>query len=233
MGVLHVPDRVVLRLFQHLVEIEVQRRVVLPRQHDKAGHVGARLFHHVAQGDKGPCPLRHLEGLAVLEELDQLDELDLQGHPAFGQRRDSRLHALDIAAMIRAPDVDQEVETAFDLVVVIGDVGGEIGPGPVRLLHRAVLIVAELGGAEKGLLAFLPVVGKLALRRLQLALIDKAKALQPFQRRLDPAGAVEGLLRRIDVHLDAEQRKILADHLHHRGGGIFAHIHQPDRFRLV
>jgi hypothetical protein len=38
---------------------------------------------------------------------------------------DRRLHPLDVAAVIGAEDVDQQVEAALDLVVVIGDVGAK------------------------------------------------------------------------------------------------------------
>ena len=49
MGVLDVEDRVVLRLLGDLGEIEIERRVVLARQHDEADHVLADLVDHVAQ----------------------------------------------------------------------------------------------------------------------------------------------------------------------------------------
>ena len=79
MGVLHVEDRVVLRLLRHLVEIEVERRVVLPRQHDEARHVRPHLLHHVAQRHEVAGALGHLERLAALEEPDQLQSLMSSG----------------------------------------------------------------------------------------------------------------------------------------------------------
>ena len=55
----------------------------------------------------------------------------------------------------------------LDLGPVIGDVGREIGVGPVRLEQRPVDVVPELGRPEQGLFAILPVLGQLALRRRQ------------------------------------------------------------------
>ena len=85
MGVLHIEDRVVLGLFRHLVEVEVQRRVVLAGQHDEAGDVRADLLDHVAQGDEGAGALGHLERLAVLVEAHELRELDVERHRAVRQ----------------------------------------------------------------------------------------------------------------------------------------------------
>jgi hypothetical protein len=42
--------------------------------------------------------------------------------------------ALDIAAVIGAPDVDEVVKAAVELVLVVGDVGGEIGIAAVGFL---------------------------------------------------------------------------------------------------
>jgi len=43
----------------------------------------------------------------------------------------------------RAPDIDDLVEAALDLVEVVGDVRGEIGVQAVVALDDAVLLVAE------------------------------------------------------------------------------------------
>src|SRR5947207_13502415 len=50
--------------------------------------------------------------------------------------------------MIGAQHVDETREAALALGEVIGDVGGEVGPLAVLAHHDAVLLVAELGGAE-------------------------------------------------------------------------------------
>ena len=116
---------------------------------------------------------------------------------------------------------------------MIGNIGGKIGPAAVRLLHRAILVIPERGRAEQGLLPRLPIVGGLAFWRFQRARVDQPLGAQGLDRGLDLAGAIQRLFRRIDIHLDAKRRQILADHRHHHAGGKVAHIGQPDRFRLV
>ena len=84
-----------------------------------------------------------------------------------GERLHRRVHALDVAAVVGAEHVDQHVEAARHLVGVVGDVVGEIRVAAVGFAQRPVHVVAELGGAEQGLRARLPVVRGLAFGRLQ------------------------------------------------------------------
>src|SRR3546814_4818290 len=49
MGVLDVEDRIVLRLFDDLGEIEIELRVGPPREHDEAHDVLADFLHHIGQ----------------------------------------------------------------------------------------------------------------------------------------------------------------------------------------
>ena len=162
MGVLDVEDRVVLRLLRHLGEVEVERRVVLAGQHDEADDVAPDLVDHVAERDDAAGALAHLQRPALVEQVDELAEPDVELRPARpSQRRDGRLHPLDVAAVVRPPDVDHQREAAADFVAVVGEVGREIGPGPVRALERAVDLVAERGRAEEELRHRLPVLDRL------------------------------------------------------------------------
>ena len=97
--------------------------------------------------------------------------------------------------MIGTENVDQRIETAPHLVVVIGDVGGEIGPAPIGLFHRAVHIIAMGGRAEQGLDAGFPIIGLFALGRFQNAFVDQALAAQCVNRGLDLARAIKCLFR--------------------------------------
>src|SRR3546814_19207209 len=92
---------------------------------------------------------------------------------ALGDRLGRRLHPLDVAAVVRAPDVDLVGEATIELVPMISDVAGEIGPAAVGLLQRPVDIVAKFGCAEQCLRARLPIVGLLALARLAYPDIDQ------------------------------------------------------------
>ena len=67
MRVLHVEDRVVLRLLGDLGEIEVERLVVPPGQHDEAEHVLADHLDDFAQCDEGSGALRHPNRRAFIE----------------------------------------------------------------------------------------------------------------------------------------------------------------------
>src|SRR3546814_8741101 len=58
-----------------------------------------------------------------------------------------------------------------------------------------------------------PIVGKLALRRLQHAFVNQSIGAQLCDRRLDRARRLQFGLRRIKVVADAEQRKIGAEHV--------------------
>src|SRR5436305_5197176 len=134
MRVLHIKNRVDLRLLGDLSEIEFERLVVLARQHDEAEDVLAmpagelvELVDDIAQCDKRAGALRHAHGLALVEEMHELAQLDVELGLTVAQRLYRRLHALDIAAVIGAPYIDQTAEPAAELVVVIGDVAGKIG----------------------------------------------------------------------------------------------------------
>src|SRR5262249_14773957 len=99
----------------------------------EAHGVAADFLHDLAQCHELTGTLRHLYLLATAHELDELDDLDVELRLAgvAVERPDSRLHALDIAAVVGAPDVDHLVEAAIDLALVVGDVGGEIGVAAV------------------------------------------------------------------------------------------------------
>ena len=184
-AVLDVEHRVVARLLDHLGEVEIEHGVVLAVEHHEAHGVAADLIHHFAQRDELACPLRHFHRLAGAQQPDELHDLDVEFGLAAAHRRDRRLHALDVAAVIGAPDVDQVAEAAVELRCVIGDVGGEIGVAAVRFLQRPVDIVAERGRAEQRLLAILPVLDRRAFRRRQPAFVDLAALAQPVDRRGD------------------------------------------------
>ena len=131
MRVLHIKDRIVLRLLGDFREVEFEGLIVPAGQHHKTEDVLSHLVDNLAQRDEGAGALRHAHRLAVVEQVDELRQLDVEDRPSLAQRLDRRLHAFDIAAVIGAHDIDQVVEAAAHLVVVIGDIGREIGPGPV------------------------------------------------------------------------------------------------------
>ena len=78
MGVLNIKDRIVPGLLDHLGEVEVQCGVVLAGQHDEAKDVLADLADHVAERHDAPGPLRHLQRLAAIHQVDQLAEANVE-----------------------------------------------------------------------------------------------------------------------------------------------------------
>ncbi len=165
--------------------------------------------------------------------MHQLGQLDVERRLALGQRLHRGLHALHVAAVIGAPDIDQVVEAAAELVVVVGDVAGEIGPRPIGFFQRPIDLVAELGGAEQRLRPRLPILRQFAFRGLQHALVDQPALAERGERRIDRTAGHQVALGDKGVELHAEHGEIGADQSHHLGDGEFAHRRQPNRLGLV
>ena len=85
----------------------------------------------------------------------------------------------DRPVVIRAPDVDQVVEAAAELLGDVADVGGEVGRLAVRADDDPVLVVAERRRAEP---------------QRAVLLVDVAAVAQPLDRPLDPAVVVQRAL---------------------------------------
>ena len=99
------------------------------------------------------------------------------------------LVAGDGPVVVDAPDVDQVVEPAAELLGHVADVGREVRRPTVGAVDHAVLVVAEGGRAEPG---------------RAVLLVDVAAVAQPLDRALDPALVVERRLALPDVEPDAE-----------------------------
>ena len=64
--------------------------------------------------------------------------------------REGRAQPRRVAVVVRAEHVDQPVRAPLELVAVVGDVGEEVGRVAVGADQDAVLVVAELRGAQPG-----------------------------------------------------------------------------------
>ena len=135
-GVLHVEHRVVLRLLgdrarsnssgASFLRVSIMKRTTsLPTSSTTSRSV-----------TKLPERLDILAGAPWRISLTIWQSLTSSSDCAVGQRRHGRLHALDVTPVVGAPDVDQGVRAAFDLVEMVGDVGGEVGPTSVRFADR-------------------------------------------------------------------------------------------------
>jgi len=97
--------------------------------------------------------------------------------------------------------VDEAREAALALVEVVGDVGGEVGLLAVLAHHHAVLLVAELGGAEP---------------QCPFLAIQPVLRLEHAERVVDRAARGERALRAPAVEDHAELAQVLADVGEHR-----------------
>ena len=80
--------------------------------------------------------LGHLRLLAALDDVHELQDRDLERvGVAARARRSTPFIAADVAVVVGAEHVDQPVEAAPDLVLVVGDVGGEVGR---RAVERSI-----------------------------------------------------------------------------------------------
>ena len=106
--------------------------------------------------------------------------------------------------VVRAPDVDEVVETAAELLGHVPDVGGEIGRLAVRAEDHPILVVAEIGRAEPD---------------RAVLLVDVAAFAQPLDRPRDPALIVQARLARPDIEPDTEAGQARLDALADATGG--------------
>ena len=67
--VLHVENRIVARLLDHLGEVEVERGVVLAKQHHEADGIAPDFIDDLAKRNELACPLGHLDRLAARKSL--------------------------------------------------------------------------------------------------------------------------------------------------------------------
>ena len=212
--VLDVVDGILLALLAGEREVQVERRVVASLQHVEARGVDADVFDQVVERDDLALPLRHLGALPPLDEVDELHDQDLERIGIASERTPRRVHPRHVSVVVGAPEVDQPVVAALALVEVVGDVGAEVRPLPVRAPQDAVLVVAELARAKPQgslVLVHVPALAQqlqgavdLALAR-QHVLVEEAVEADPEALERGPdvldhqLDAALGQLRRVRV----------------------------------
>ena len=146
MSVLHVVHRVGVVALLNGLNVEVDHLVGALGDERVAGGVRADLVDELLQGHHGALALGHTDGLAVAQQVDELAQQNLKLAGVTESVADAA-DALDVAVVVGTPDVD-DVVNALEFIPVIGDVGGEVGVLAVGLDQDAVLVVAQIGGAE-------------------------------------------------------------------------------------
>ena len=111
------------------------------------------------------------------------------------------LDARHVAVMVGAHHVDHPVVAAAELVLVVADVGPEVGQLPGRAAQHAILVVAEGAGAQP----------RGALRRVHVSLL-----LQLCERALDLSALVGLALGEPAVEVNAKALQRGLDLLQHQ-----------------
>src|SRR6202012_2440598 len=119
------------------------------------------------------------------------------------------------------------------LVEVIGDIRREIGPRAIGFLERPVDLIAKLRSPKQELRARLPIVGQLALGRLENTGIDETTVFQNTERLVDRARRHQRLFRRETGEMEADRSEVVADQRHHLGPRELAQRLEPYRLRLA
>ncbi len=162
MRVLDVEDGILGRLLLGEFEIEIELAVGFAEQKEKSHDVGADFVDQLVECDVGRLARGHFHFLASARERDELVDNRVDGSDVVAERLDGGDDLLVLGDVIGAEDVHDQIETALELLDVIGDVGRAIsrltsGPertstaslgspsGSPRRPYSAVLLEGEAG----------------------------------------------------------------------------------------
>ena len=204
MSVLHVIDRVRSVLFLRNLNIEIDRLIGRTREHKVARCIHTHLIDELAERDHLTRALGHTNRRAITIEINELTQHYLK-IVRIAPCRHHRLATWDIAVVISAPNVDQEIVAALLLIVVIGNVAHEISKLTVLLDEHAVLLIAEFARLEI---------------RCTILLVNVAALLHGIEGMLHLRLAIftrneERMLGEIGIELRAEKLERIAHGLHH------------------
>ena len=150
MRILDVKDGIFGRLLFGEFEIEIELAVGLAEQKEKSHHVGADLVDQLVERDVSRLARGHFNFLASARERDELVDDRVDGSDVVAERLDRGDDLLMLGDMIGAEDVDDQVETALQLLDVIGDVGRAIsrllvgsGAHQHRILGKSKRLAAQ------------------------------------------------------------------------------------------
>ena len=148
MRVLDVVDGVLARLLLGELDVEVDVHVGAAAGEEPAGGVGADLGQELVEGDERAGALRHRDLDAVPDEADPAGEDHLDRGHVVAHRLGGVPDPGHRPVVVRAPDVDEVVEAAAELLGHVADVRGEVGRLAVGADDHAVLVVPERRGPE-------------------------------------------------------------------------------------
>ncbi len=120
--------------------------MLVVRTHDIEESCGivADLLAQLPQSHELARACRHRELVLATVQRDELHELDLEIVARVAHALETRTQARHVAVMIGAEDVDQVIEAAFAFLVMIGNVGSEVGLRAVLANDDTVFLVAKI-----------------------------------------------------------------------------------------
>ena len=151
MSVLYVVDRVLVALGGQQAQVNVDGGVHRVAGQLVACRVNANSLDQVLEGDHGAGALGHADGLAVLDQVHQLTNHDLNLVGAVAENLGDGLQAAHVAVVVRTEHVNRHIGGVYcagHLVLVVGDIARHVGVVAVGLNDHAVLVVAVVGGAH-------------------------------------------------------------------------------------
>ncbi len=125
--VLHVVDRVFVGCRRPQRKVDVDGAVHRGPDERVPGGIDADRVDEVVERDHRARTLTHPHRLAVADQVDHLADQHLDGRGILAERGRNRLESGDVAVVVGAEHVDAQIESAFALVEVVGDVGGDVG----------------------------------------------------------------------------------------------------------
>lgn len=115
MGHLHVEDGVVHGLRDDDTEVDSLRRVERLQEVREASGIRTDLVEHIAELDDVTRALGDLHLDAVLHQPHELRDGHLELLGSVPERLDRRPHPSDVAVVIGAPHIDEQIEAALKL----------------------------------------------------------------------------------------------------------------------
>ena len=196
MTVLHVVHGVLHRLALHRLDVELHGHVVAEHQQMEPGRIGPDLVDQLVEAHERPRAFAHRHGHPVAQERDPLVDHDLHALGVVAERLRRAAQAHHVAVMVGAPDVDQMVEAALELVDHVRGIGAEVRVPAVRAHERPVLVVAERGRAEPD---------------RPLGLVRVPRGAQAFDGRVDLAPLLQHPFVQVAVEANPEPLERAAD----------------------
>ncbi len=147
-GVLHIVNRVLVRSLSGQIQVEIEGTLSATGDKKEPRHVHAHLGKQLLHLDGATGAFRHLDRLAILQQVDLLHDQHLETILRITQSHERRLHAGDVAVVIRPPQIVQLDKIAVVFVDVIGDIDEKVGRLAFFGHQDPILFIAELRRAE-------------------------------------------------------------------------------------